>query len=316
MMHGAEEEESVARLVARATGHAVVAVIIGIVVEMSLAVVFTFILPPNLGISPDFATACAAAMLLAGVLCAVGRDIDTLAAVPDRSRAPLVYPLIDEEVKKVSRLMATSRIFHQWRMAVRANHRQRMRSRWERADAEAAVAEANYMPAWSWCWSRDDSQLAGLDSWISTAAAGFHDTEDSDLYACSDETMLSESLSDPSLPPRERMSAGLIWQAAAPASDSELSQRSLSLWTRSTYRSPLSSEEEEAGAATGSHPPLAHQPSLTPPGVSAITRGGGWRGRHLTPSRARRLRQIRRRWSVVHSAFRVWAARENPPPHI
>ena len=39
-------------------------------------------------------------------------------------------------------------------------------------------------------------------------------------------------------------------------------------------------------------------------------------GNHWTPSLARRERQFRRRWSRVYRAFRVWSARENPPPHM
>jgi len=284
-----------ARLVARATGIAAVAITFGIVVATSVAAVLAFILPSNLGISPHFATACVAAVVLAGVIMYTGgRDYsDALAA--------------DEEVMKGLRLMATSRNFHRWRMAVCANHLQRMRSRWERADVEAGAEEANHPPAGS--WSRDDARPARLDSRISTASAGFHDP-----YACSDETMLSESLSDPSPPPRETTSAGLSWQAAAAASDSELSQRSLTWWPQSP-----SSGEEDAGAATGSCPPPAHQPPPIPRGslgVSAITGEGGRREGRLTPSRVRRLRQISRRWSAVYNAFRVWSARENPPPHI
>ena len=307
-----------ARLIARATHLAAVATTFGF--AMSDAAGLAFILPSNLGISPHFATACVAAMVLAGVInWTRGRDFAA-----------------DEKVMNVLRLMATSRNFHRWRMAVRANHLQRMRSRWELADAEAGAEEANYLPAG--LWTRDDAQPAGLDSRISTAAAGFHDgvrvgseecddrntnscvetcggTEDSDPYACPDETMLSESLSDPSLPTRETTSAGLSWQAAAAASDSELSQqRSLTWWPQSP-----SSGEEDAGAATGSCPPPAHQPPPIPRGslgVSAITGEGGRREGRLTPSRVRRLRQISRRWSAVYNAFRVWSARENPPPHI
>ena len=252
-----------------------------------------------------FAAACAFNMAIVLAFClAVEARIRHFDVAVAEARAPPVLNRTDEEETEALR-------------------------RWERpdisaeAEAAAAAAEASDMPAGS--WSRDDAQLAGLDSRI-PAEAGFRDTEHGDPYASWDAAMLhAPSPPPPPLSPgdlsppspssragitdlaaqgaREIASAGARSQTGGAArwdfSDSQHSRGSLTSEASSTSLS-LSSIPEDGGAVEA--------PPASPGGG-----GGRWR---FTPSRERRKRQFRRRWSVLYRAFRVWSARENPPPHI